>query len=62
MPVEVLKVSSEAPERRVIEYAAGFIKRGQVISAGGDTGRSPGPHLHYEIRLNDVPINPKKFL
>jgi L-threonylcarbamoyladenylate synthase len=37
LPVEVVKVSSEAPERRVIEYAAGFIKRGQVIGIPTDT-------------------------
>lgn len=37
LPVEVLKISSEAPERRVIEYAAGFIKRGQVIAIPTDT-------------------------
>ena len=38
------------------------IKRGQVISETGDTGRSTGPHLHYEIRLDDVPINPRTLL
>jgi tRNA threonylcarbamoyl adenosine modification protein (Sua5/YciO/YrdC/YwlC family) len=37
LPVEVLKISSEAPERHVIEYAAGFIKRGQVIAIPTDT-------------------------
>lgn len=37
LPVEVLKISPEAPERHVIEYAAGFIKRGQVIAIPTDT-------------------------
>jgi tRNA threonylcarbamoyl adenosine modification protein (Sua5/YciO/YrdC/YwlC family) len=37
LPVEVLKISPEAPEQRVIEYAAGFIKRGQVIAIPTDT-------------------------
>jgi L-threonylcarbamoyladenylate synthase len=37
LPVEVLNISPEAPERHVIEYAAGFIKRGQVIAIPTDT-------------------------
>lgn len=38
------------------------IKQGQVIGQVGDTGRSTGAHLHYEIRLNNRPINPTKFM
>lgn len=42
--------------------AGDHIKRGERIGAIGNTGRSTGPHLHYEVRINGVPENPRKFI
>ena len=38
------------------------VQRGQGIGYVGLSGRSTGPHLHYEVRINDAPVNPHKFL
>jgi murein DD-endopeptidase MepM/ murein hydrolase activator NlpD len=42
--------------------AGQHVQRGDVIGYVGESGRSTGPHLHYEVRINDTPVNPYKYL
>ena len=46
---------------QLVESGEG-VKRGQVIAKSGNTGRSSAPHLHYEIRLWDRPVNPLTYI
>ena len=38
------------------------VKRNELIGEMGSTGRSTGPHVHYEVRLNDVPVDAEKYM
>ncbi len=53
---------------RYAHMSAILVKSGQTVLPGsilgrlGSTGRSTGPHLHYEVRYNEQPLNPRRFL
>ena len=43
-------------------YLGQSVQRGEVVGYVGSSGRATGPHLHYEVRLQDTPVNPWRFL
>lgn len=47
---------------RILVHEGQKVSRGDLIGDSGDSGRSTGPHLHYEIRVGDTPINPMTFI
>ncbi|MCL2155201.1 MAG: LysM peptidoglycan-binding domain-containing M23 family metallopeptidase [Leptospirales bacterium] len=47
---------------KVLVKKGDFVKTGSLIALSGNTGRSTGPHLHFEIRKNDKALNPMSFL
>jgi Peptidase family M23 len=55
-------VTRYAHNSKVMVNVGDIIKRGQVISEVGTTGRSTGPHLHFEVLVDSVPQDPAKFL
>jgi murein DD-endopeptidase MepM/ murein hydrolase activator NlpD len=46
----------------VVSVPGQHVLRGQIIGYVGQSGRATGPHLHYEVRVHMVPVNPHKYL
>jgi len=55
-------VTRYAHNSRLMVKSGQRVKRWDKIAEVGSTGRSSGPHLHYEVRLNGVPVNPEKYI
>ncbi len=55
-------ITRYAHASRIFVKKADLIKRGQKVAEVGNTGRSTGPHLHFEVLVQGVPQDPQKFL
>ena len=55
-------VTLYAHNSKILARLGTEVKRDEVIALLGNTGRSTGPHLHYEVRYKNRPINPAKFV
>lgn len=57
------KLSTRYGHNKTISVKAGdIVKQGQVIATMGSTGRSTGPHVHYEVLRNGKQVNPQKYI
>lgn len=55
-------ITRYAHNSKLLVKAGDLVQRGEVISESGSTGRSTGPHVHFEVRYKGVAQNPNRFL
>jgi murein DD-endopeptidase MepM/ murein hydrolase activator NlpD len=55
-------VTRYAHLQRTIAQAGQYVQRGDVIATLGNTGRSTGPHLHYEVIVGGIPVDPMRYI
>ncbi|MDA3918148.1 MAG: M23 family metallopeptidase [Deltaproteobacteria bacterium] len=56
------KVTKYGHLKKILVKRGQKVKRDDVIGLIGNTGRSTGPHVHYEVRINGTPVNPLKYI
>lgn len=55
-------VTRYAHNSRLLVREGDYVQRGEKIALVGSTGHSTGPHLHYEVLINGIPVNPLNFM
>ena len=55
-------ISYYGHNQRILKPENGFVKKGEPIALLGNSGKSSGPHLHFEIQQDGVPVDPKKYI
>ena len=55
-------VTLYAHNSKLLVQAGDAVEAGDILSLSGSTGRSTGPHLHFEVRINGQRVNPRSYL